>query len=819
LPKLDRKDALWLALLALLVVFYFRPFVFEGKIPLNADWLHANFHPGNVYLPGVKAHNSELDDPIYQFYPLRLEAVRQWKSLAVPLWNPYILCGTPLLADGISKPFDPFIALWLVFGGPVGHALELLAQYLLMITGMYILARSLGIARIGAATAAVIYTFNLLSVTWMELRTPTAAFAFFPWAFLWLSAALDTRSLKHAALAGLMAGLMVLSGHAQFVFYGFAVLALLVGWRTIVEWRSNGLRRALRTASAGCLGLAIGCALAAVEVLPFVEFISQSGRNPRQYEISNLSSTPLSFITCFYPNIFGNPASGPYLGGIVLSRPYMTATAGFVGISTLALMAPALFLAKFRHKGFLTCLWLGVFGLLVLMSVGLGQAVSHLTFFLSGMDMTRAFFVSNFALALSAGAGAAALAQADWKDRHFHRMVVTMLLAVAILIALTAGLRWAGPSLALRDDVQVDGIRWAVSEIERVAGSIFLWPPVYARLNFLAMALAVCLLAPWLRSVTAALAFLVIGSELMLSAFDYNPYVNASLIAPRFPFISAITCPVSDCRILGLDPPHPSELARIKGDCLVPNTAMLYGLADVRGDESLRLRRYQNYILRIVGFDANILASIHIPYANSPLVDAMNVRHILASAPISTDGLRTVFADGKSFVYQNDQALPRAYLAGVYDSADSPTDALNEIFDEAAFDFRRKVVLEPGGLAVGDFQNPFPGGDARIVDYRPARVLIRTSCASRAILVLSDCYYPGWSARVDGIDTTVIPANGTFRAVILPAGNHEVEFQFVPRSFAVGASISAAAALVILTLVSWPRREHRTDTPDAGPTA
>lgn len=806
MPRLDRKDALCLVLLVALVICYFRPFVFEGKIPLNADWLHANFHPGNAYMPGFQAHNSELDDPIYQFYPLRMEAVRQWKSLTVPLWNPYVLCGTPLLADGISKPFDPFILLWLIFGGPVGHALELMAQYILMITGMYVVARSLGIARLGAAVAAVVYTFNLLSVTWMELRTATAAFAFFPWAFLWFSAALDTRSLRQAALAGLMAGFMALAGHLQFVFYGFAILAFLGVWRTILMLKSDGLKSALGTASTALLALAIGSGLAAAEVFGFIELLGESARNPRQYELANLSSTPLSFITCFYPGIFGNPASGPYLGGLVLSRPYMTATAGFVGISTLAFVAPALFLAKFRHKSFVTFLWLGSFAFLLLMSVGLGQAASHLTFFLSGMDVTRLFFVADFALALSAGAGAAMLAEIDLKSRCFHRMVVTMLFAVGLLIALTACLRWVGPSLALRDDTQVEGIRWAVGEIERVAGGILLWPPVYVRLSFLAIALAVCVLAPWLRNFTSLLAFLVVGSELMLGALNYNPYVNSSLVAPKWPFLSAITRPACDSRILGLDPPQPSELAEIKGDCLVPNTAMLYGLADVRGDESLRLRRYQNYILRIVGFDADILASIHIPYANSPLVDAMNIRYVISPARVSIAGLREVYDDGKTFVYENEQILPRAYLVGACDLATSSTDALNEMFNDAGFDLSGKVVLEPGGVDVGVFAETFPGGEAVITDYQPNRVVVRTECASRAVLVLADAFYPGWTARVDGVETAVMPANGTFRGVVIPAGDHEVEFRYLPKSFLAGAVVSLASAAVVLALAFWPGR-------------
>ena len=804
MPKLDRKDALWLAGLVLLVLVFFRPFVLNGRIPLNADWLHANFHPGSGYFPDMKPHNKELDDPIYQFYPLRLEAVRQWKSGHVPLWNPEILCGTPLLADGISKPFDPLIVFWFLFGGPIGHSLELMAQFLLMVTGMYVLARALGLSCSGAAVAAVVYAFNLLSVTWMELRTATGAFAFFPWAFLMLFVAFETRSLMYAALAGLFAAFMEFAGHPQFVFYGFAVLALYVAARSLGALRSRGPGASLATLALGAFALALAVALSAVETLPFLELVGHSARNQRQYETANLYSTPLSLITYVFPNFFGNPAREGYEGWRILMRPYMTATAGFVGIATPPFILASLFFARFSAKRFLVLVSFGVFLILVTAGIGLSQAASHFTFLFSGMDIARIVFISNFAFAILAGAGACALAEADWGDIRYKRFAVALVAAVAALLVVTACLRSAGPSLALFDRAQAEAFKWAMDNIERLAGNVFFWTPVWGRLRFLALAVGVALLSPWLKRLVPPAVFALIACELLLTGNYYNPFVRSSVIAPDFEALSVIKCSDGDGRILGVDPPDAEDLVGLKGDCLVPNTAMLYGLADIRGDESLRLLRYQNYILRIVGTDTNILAAIHMPVYDSPLIDALNVRYFLSAVPLAGAGIREVYSSPahETFVYENLRALPRAYLVGNWRTARSPLVALRRMCEDASFVHAQDVVLENGGYPLPDPPGSVPAGDAVITEYSPSRVEIRTASSSPAVLVLADAYYHGWRATVDGGQTPVMPANGAVRAVFLPAGDHLVVFTYSPASFRIGAAVSIVAGVVFIAVLA-----------------
>ena len=88
-------------------------------------------------------------------------------------------------------------------------------------------------------------------------------------------------------------------------------------------------------------------------------------------------------------------------------------------------------------------------------------------------------------------------------------------------------------------------------------------------------------------------------------------------------------------------------------------------------------------------------------------------------------------------------------------------------------------------------------GTAEITSYKPQEVVIKTESDQPKLLFLSDNYYPGWKATVDGNEVKILRADYTFRAVPLVGGKHTVRFYFDSLIFKVGLYISLGGLLVL----------------------
>ncbi len=113
------------------------------------------------------------------------------------------------------------------------------------------------------------------------------------------------------------------------------------------------------------------------------------------------------------------------------------------------------------------------------------------------------------------------------------------------------------------------------------------------------------------------------------------------------------------------------------------------------------------------------------------------------------------------------------------------------------FEPRRQVIVE-------DVEKPLPHspdhplGVAQITMYEPNRVRVEASAEDDGVLVLTDTYYPGWRAWVDGAEQPILRANYLFRGIMLTVGQHTVEFWYWPHSFEWGLAIATATALLVL---------------------
>jgi hypothetical protein len=180
-----------------------------------------------------------------------------------------------------------------------------------------------------------------------------------------------------------------------------------------------------------------------------------------------------------------------------------------------------------------------------------------------------------------------------------------------------------------------------------------------------------------------------------------------------------------------------------------------------------------------------------------------------ASYPVNPEYLdsnhyRLVDETDRVRLYENLRAMPRVWLAHEM-ALVNPEEALQTIKtsklpDGSDFDPARTALVEEA-LSLPS-QERDPNAVAEVLSLSDNAMEVRTSSASPAILVTSDAYYPGWKVSIDGQNARLFRADYAIRGVWLPAGQHVVRFQFRPRSFYYGATISAISLLALLVIFS-----------------
>jgi hypothetical protein len=146
-----------------------------------------------------------------------------------------------------------------------------------------------------------------------------------------------------------------------------------------------------------------------------------------------------------------------------------------------------------------------------------------------------------------------------------------------------------------------------------------------------------------------------------------------------------------------------------------------------------------------------------------------------------------------ALVYYLSCALPRAFLlnkAKTFGSVDEVFQAIGS----GDYDFKQTALLDSGFTEQEILDPEIPVSDmhsaVKFKHHGHNRVVLDVRTPKPGILVLTDTYSPGWTVAVNGEDRDVFPVDGVFRGVLLPAGNHVVEFSYFPLSFQVGAWLS-----------------------------
>ena len=233
---------------------------------------------------------------------------------------------------------------------------------------------------------------------------------------------------------------------------------------------------------------------------------------------------------------------------------------------------------------------------------------------------------------------------------------------------------------------------------------------------------------------------------------------------------------------------------------LSPNLNLLYRLSSVEGYDPLFSGRYAQFI-RVFqkNFDKDPALILAGPEDNVGLEATrfLNVKYFITPvAKRMSEKFPLLAQDAYVRVYLNPSYYPRAFLADDYRAVKDGKEALR-ILADGKIDMRHQVLLEePLSLHLVAHKESFSSGKVVWERYEAHDLELNVRASENRILVLSENYYPGWQAYLDGNLVHTFRANQAFRAIEIPAGFHRVRFHFNPGSYRWGIFMSILFALL-----------------------
>ncbi|MBP6440205.1 MAG: YfhO family protein, partial [Caldilineaceae bacterium] len=353
-----RNDALALLLLLGLALAWFAPVLFPGITQaslLPYDNLYT-FAPWRALQPDLTPHNDLLADLVLENAVWKQHIRETLAQGEIPLWNPKILTGLPFLAAGQASVFYPLNVLFYVL--PLEWAFGWFTALQVALAGinMYLFGRVLGLRRIPALYAGVVYMFSGFLIVSVVFTMFLAAVPWLPLLLAVIEFIIRKQEEKGVASfnpipyvvvgAGII-GLVVLAGHPELIYYTMIVAGAYTFCRLVAAYvrlrrRSPAPGAPPRTPVTRILKLAgwllamavLGVALGAIQLIPLVELLPLNFRagSASLAQVQEWAWPSRHVLTFWLPNIFGSPSHHVWFD--LWTRQWTPATVNALGEQT-----------------------------------------------------------------------------------------------------------------------------------------------------------------------------------------------------------------------------------------------------------------------------------------------------------------------------------------------------------------------------------------------------------------------------------------------------------------------------------------------------
>ncbi len=777
-----REDGVAFALFLVLAVLFFWEVVFLGRMFL-------------------------LRDTFCDEYPWREFARSAIRSGVLPHWNPYSSCGKPFLALPKAAVFYPVNLLLYAWPSLIG-GLRFFYVLHFVLAGFfaYLLGREWKLGMGASLVMGVIWAFNGFIVTRIEFQSSMATLALYPLVFLLAHRMLWKPSVLRGIWLSLALSAQFLAGNTPDFYLCCLGVAVYAVFYVIFQREERGWRGLVRPLY--LIGPAAGFVLlCAVQLVPTYHFMKNSWKalGEEGWEVM-ASFHPLHYAALIVPGVFGGPGYENYWG-----RTLFEFSVGSVYVSALGAMLVIASVLSFRKKsgggdgGLVGFLWL-VLAFSLLLSAG-----QHTPFYrlMRGViplyDRFRwpakALLLSVFALTGLAGFGMREL-QALCREKGMGAKVWFVAVLTGVWVLLAGGLVWG-----LANPQGARNVFWRLF-YKPLYGGPGLNPEGAALAAGLAYRQGVIL---WTVSLMAIGLFVLrrrgawmsvfLPAFIFADLFANNAGLNATAPARIYEYespvvkelksgggMSRVFSPILNAQQILLGE-REEGVFRWASDFLVGETSLPHGIFKVHGGGTLRITELE-VLVNLAG-NPNVR-----PEVRERVLDLMGVDYETVPAAAPQD---VVFGEAKRgvSVSRREGALPRAYVVRKAVVVPDGRWRLQRLMD-VSFDARNAVMLEElpreEWMVQSGRELEWSVGN---VSYELNAVSMDVELDGYGFLVVSDTYFPGWTAEVDGKARRIYRANAAFRAVALEPGKHRVEMRYEAKPFRVGVWISLTTAVAL----------------------
>ena len=676
----------------------------------------------------------------------------------LPFWNPYYYSGQPFLANPVIALFYPSTILFLLFPFSLAFNVDIVAHLLIAATGAYFLIYKLtGMKRAGVISA-IIYSLNgyfLIRVFVGHLNLYHSA-ALIPWIFLYTETYIQSGRKLFIILSGGLVGLQILSGDAQTCFYTGLALAVFFFLRHIWGRRRLALKTIWRTGIIFIFvpGAALG--IGSIQMIPSMEFIANCQRSENSYEYSTYQSfPPENFYTFLVPQ--------PKDSTLTIDGEFT----GYAGIVTIFLFLFGIFSPK-NHE-YRIC-----FSVILILSIiiMIGHYTPIYKILYKTLPMLSSFRIPSrclvmvlFCVAVFAGFGMQHFFESAWTKKERNTWIIIGCILLTILFSGYAAFQVKHSSfeflLAFVLIISSTGIIFFIKKMKNV------------ELIFIAL-------------------LVLLFIDLYLNYATKIPLLNENKILKAHSF--------------------ETDFKKIAGNNRIMMPSINYNLAkggylklfQANGNASVVIGDYYRFMHEMAGIPP-------LKYKTHTLNPKIfHKDRIFSSKVMSIKYGALMHENGEGSLIEASLVMPRALL--VRQSLVIP-----DLEDQIAFmklnvfNPLKNVLLQK---PVHDFSEQ-PSSESKandkavITSYETDRITVKTYSNHNAYLVLSELFYPGWHAYVDGEEIPILRANFLLRAVPLKSGKHQVVFTFEPRYFYTGVMLTLLTVILVIVffIIDIQKRE------------